>query len=110
MSQGEPDFKTPSAVCEAGIRAILYGPTKYTAVAGIRPLREAIRGSYDRDHGLDYSIDQITVGCGAKQVVFNALFASVDPGDEVVISDTVLDLLSRYGGARRRQAGSRRLR
>lgn len=85
LSQGEPDFDTPSAISEAGIRAILYGRTKYTAVAGIKPLREAIRKVFSRDHGLDYSIDQVTVGCGAKQVVFNALFASLDPGDEVVI-------------------------
>ncbi|MEY9104448.1 aspartate aminotransferase [Bradyrhizobium yuanmingense] len=85
LSQGEPDFDTPSAICEAGIRAIREGLTKYTAIAGIKPLREAIRESLRRDHGLDYGIDQITVGCGAKQVVFNALFASLDPGDEVVI-------------------------
>ncbi|QOZ23969.1 aspartate transaminase [Bradyrhizobium sp. CCBAU 51753] len=85
LSQGEPDFDTPSAVCEAGIRAIRDGRTKYTAVAGIKPLREAIRASFGRDHGLDYGIDQITVGCGAKQVIFNALFASLNPGDEVVI-------------------------
>ncbi|MCA1379040.1 MULTISPECIES: pyridoxal phosphate-dependent aminotransferase [unclassified Bradyrhizobium] len=85
LSQGEPDFDTPSAIREAGIRAIRDGQTKYTAIAGIKPLREAIRESLRRDHGLDYGIDQITVGCGAKQVVFNALFASLDPGDEVVI-------------------------
>ncbi|MBP0111009.1 pyridoxal phosphate-dependent aminotransferase [Bradyrhizobium vignae] len=85
LSQGEPDFDTPSAMCEAAIRAIRDGQTKYTAIAGIKPLREAIRESLRRDHGLDYGIDQITVGCGAKQVVFNALFASLDPGDEVVI-------------------------
>ncbi|WP_076865943.1 pyridoxal phosphate-dependent aminotransferase [Bradyrhizobium mercantei] len=85
LSQGEPDFDTPSAVCEAGIQAIREGRTKYTAVAGIKPLREAIRTSLGRDHGLDYGIDQITVGCGAKQVLFNALFATLDPGDEVVI-------------------------
>ncbi|WP_375779150.1 pyridoxal phosphate-dependent aminotransferase [Bradyrhizobium sp. ma5] len=85
LSQGEPDFETPLPVCEAGIQAIRDGRTKYTAVAGIKPLREAIRKTFSRDHGLDYSIDQITVGCGAKQVVFNALFASLDTGDEVVI-------------------------
>lgn len=85
LSQGEPDFDTPSAICEAGIRAIRDGNTRYTAVAGIKPLRAAIGESLRRDHGLDYGIDQITVGCGAKQVVFNALFASLDPGDEVVI-------------------------
>ncbi|WP_027532925.1 pyridoxal phosphate-dependent aminotransferase [Bradyrhizobium sp. WSM3983] len=85
LSQGEPDFDTPSTIREAGIRAILYGRTKYTPVAGIKPLREVICKSLSRDHGLDYGIDQITVGCGAKQVVFNALFASLDPGEEVVI-------------------------
>ncbi|MDF0498404.1 pyridoxal phosphate-dependent aminotransferase [Bradyrhizobium yuanmingense] len=77
LSQGEPDFDTPSVICEAGIRAIRAGQTKYTAVAGIKQLRAAIGESLRRDHG--------TVGCGAKQVVFNALFASLNPGDEVVI-------------------------
>ncbi|MFK4654330.1 aspartate/methionine/tyrosine aminotransferase [Bradyrhizobium japonicum] len=110
LSQGEPDFDTPAAVCEAGIRAIRGGRTKYTAVAGIKPLRQAIRESFSRDHGLDYALDQITVGCGAKQVVFNSLFASLNPGDEVVIPTPCWVLLSRYSGARRRQAGSCRLR
>ncbi|WP_244552848.1 aminotransferase class I/II-fold pyridoxal phosphate-dependent enzyme [Bradyrhizobium sp. Ghvi] len=85
LSQAGPDLGTPPALCEAGIRAIRDGQTKYPAVAGIKPLRQAIRESLYRDHGLDYGIDQITVGCGAKQVVFNALFASLDPGDEAVI-------------------------
>lgn len=85
LSQGEPDFDTPSTISEAGIQAIRNGQTKYTPVSGIKRLREAIRKTLGRDHGLDYGIDQITVGCGAKQVVFNALFASLDPGDEVVI-------------------------
>ncbi|MDQ7251040.1 pyridoxal phosphate-dependent aminotransferase [Dongia sedimenti] len=85
LSQGEPDFATPAAICEAGIRAIQDGHTKYTPVAGIAPLREAIRQKFRRDHGLDYGLDQITVGCGAKQVVFNAFFASLDAGDEVIV-------------------------
>lgn len=85
LSAGEPDFDTPSAISEAGIQAIRNGRTKYTPVPDIKRLREAIRKNLGRDHGLDYGIDQITVGCGAKQVVFNALFASLDPGDEVVI-------------------------
>jgi len=85
LSQGEPDFDTPAAIGEAAIRAIRDGHTKYTPVAGITPLREAICEKFRRDNALAYSIDQITVGCGAKQVVFNALFASLDPGDEVVI-------------------------
>jgi aspartate aminotransferase len=86
LSQGEPDFDTPVNIQEAGIRAIRHGHTRYTAVAGIMPLREAIRAKLKRDHGLDYDVEQITVGCGAKQVIFNALLASLDPGDQVVIS------------------------
>lgn len=85
LSQGEPDFDTPDNVLEAGIQAIRSGKTRYTAVAGIAPLREAIRDKLKRDNSLDYNVDQITVGCGAKQVVFNGLFASLNPGDEVVI-------------------------
>jgi aspartate aminotransferase len=85
LSQGEPDFDTPANVREAGIEAIRSGKTRYTAVAGVTPLREAIRAKLKRDNGLDYSVEQITVGCGAKQVVFNGLFGSLNPGDEVVI-------------------------
>lgn len=85
LSQGEPDFDTPANVAAAGIRAIQAGKTRYTAVAGVVALREAIRDKLARDNGLGYTVDQITVGCGAKQVVFNALFASLDPLDEVII-------------------------
>ncbi|WP_292333132.1 pyridoxal phosphate-dependent aminotransferase [Mesorhizobium sp.] len=85
LSQGEPDFDTPDNVGEAGIRAIRDGRTRYTAVAGVVPLREAIRDKLLRENDLGYTLDQITVGCGAKQIVFNALFASLNPGDEVVI-------------------------
>jgi aspartate aminotransferase len=85
LSQGEPDFDTPEAVQNAGIAAIRNGQTRYTPVAGVKLLRDAIREKLLRDNGLEYDIEQITVGCGAKQVVFNALFASLDPGDEVVI-------------------------
>lgn len=85
LSQGEPDFDTPLNIVEAGIQAIRHGRTRYTAVAGVAPLREAIRDKLARENGLNYSIDQITVGCGAKQVVFNALFASLEPGEEVII-------------------------
>lgn len=85
LSQGEPDFDTPDNVQLAGINAIRGGKTRYTAVAGVKPLREAIQHKLKRDNGLEYDIEQITVGCGAKQVVFNALFASLDPHDEVII-------------------------
>lgn len=85
LSAGEPDFDTPGNVAGAGIRAIQEGRTRYTPVAGIKPLRAAIRDKLLRDNDLGYTLDQITVGCGAKQIVFNALFASLDPGEEVVI-------------------------
>ncbi|RWD42787.1 pyridoxal phosphate-dependent aminotransferase [Mesorhizobium sp.] len=85
LSLGEPDFETPAHIAEAGIRAIREGKTHYTAVAGITPLREAIRQKFLRDNNLDYSLDQITVGCGAKQVVFDALYASLEPGEEVIV-------------------------
>ncbi|QRM32403.1 pyridoxal phosphate-dependent aminotransferase [Microvirga sp. VF16] len=85
LSQGEPDFATPENIGEAGVRAIREGRTRYTAVAGVIPLREAIRDKLLRENDLGYALDQITVGCGAKQVVFNALFASLNPGEQVVI-------------------------
>ena len=86
LSQGEPDFPTPAAVCEAAVRAIAEGRTTYTAVAGILPLRQAIAAKFARENGLDFTPDQVTVGCGAKQVLFNALMATLDPGDEVVFA------------------------
>lgn len=85
LSQGEPDFDTPEAIRKAGIAAIERGKTRYTPVAGVKPLREAIREKFSHDNELDYDVDQITIGCGAKQVLFNALFATLDPGDEVVV-------------------------
>ncbi|MEH6631771.1 MAG: pyridoxal phosphate-dependent aminotransferase [Halopseudomonas aestusnigri] len=84
LSQGEPDFPTPVSICEAGIEAIRAGNTRYTAVAGIEPLREAIIEKFSRDNDLNFSADQISVGCGAKQVLFNALMVSLNPGDEVI--------------------------
>lgn len=84
LSQGEPDFGTPPAIQEAGIEAILNGHTKYTAVCGVIELREAVARKFLRDNDLTFDVDQITVGCGAKQLLFNALMASLDPGDEVV--------------------------
>ncbi|WP_419905212.1 pyridoxal phosphate-dependent aminotransferase [Kiloniella sp.] len=84
LSQGEPDFPTPEPICEAGIEAIRAGNTRYTAVAGIEPLREAIVEKFSRDNSLSFSTDQISVGCGAKQILFNALMVSLNPGDEVL--------------------------
>jgi len=85
LSQGEPDFDTPENIREAGIRAIKDGWTRYTAVAGVNALREAIQEKFRRDNNLDYSLDQIIASCGAKQVIFNALFATIEPGDEVIV-------------------------
>ncbi len=85
LGAGEPDFDTPDFVKEAAIEAIRRGETKYTAVDGTPALKEAIRGKFKRDNGLDYGLDQITVNVGGKQTIFNALVATIGPGDEVVI-------------------------
>ena len=85
LGAGEPDFDTPDFIKEAAIEAIHQGKTKYTPPAGTPELREAISGKFKRENGLDYSISQITVGCGGKQILYNALVATLDPGDEVII-------------------------
>lgn len=86
LSQGEPDFETPDNIKKAAIAAIEAGNTKYTAVAGIEALRDAIVTKFQRENGLNFTADQVTVGCGAKQLLFNALVASLDEGDEVVFA------------------------
>lgn len=85
LSAGEPDFDTPENIKEAAIAAIRRGETKYTAVDGIPELKAAICRKLKRDNGLDYKPSQVTVGTGGKQVLFNALVATVDAGDEVLI-------------------------
>jgi len=85
FSIGEPDFPTPAHIVKAGIDAMLSGQTKYTASAGILPLRKAIAEKLARENGLTYSPDQIVVGCGAKHVIYNALAATVNDGDEVIV-------------------------
>lgn len=85
LGAGEPDFDTPDSIKEAAIAAIQAGDTKYTAVDGTPALKQAIRDKFLRDNGLDYALDEITVGTGGKQVLYNALMATLDPGDEVVI-------------------------
>ncbi|MDJ1015247.1 MAG: pyridoxal phosphate-dependent aminotransferase [Paracoccaceae bacterium] len=85
LSAGEPDFPTPKNIREAGKRAIDKGRTKYTAVDGIPELKEAIRTKFERENGLVYDPAEITVGTGGKQVLFNALLATLNPGDEVII-------------------------
>ena len=86
LGVGEPDFDTPENIKQAGIRAIESGKaSKYTAVDGIPELKAAIARKFKRENGLDYKPSQITVGAGGKQVLFNALMATLNPGDEVII-------------------------
>ncbi|MER2269331.1 pyridoxal phosphate-dependent aminotransferase [Methylobacterium oxalidis] len=85
LSVGEPDFDTPDHIKEAAIEAIRRGETKYPPVSGINPLREAIVKKFKRENGLDYKISQTIVGTGGKHVIYNALLATLNPGDEVVI-------------------------
>ena len=85
LSVGEPDFDTPDNIKKAAIEAINRGETKYTPVAGIVPLREAIAKKFKRENNLDYKASQVIVGTGGKQVLFNALAATLNPGDEVII-------------------------
>ncbi|WP_291424319.1 pyridoxal phosphate-dependent aminotransferase [Deinococcus sp.] len=85
MSVGEPDFDTPPHIKQAAVEAIESGKTKYTAVNGIPELREAISAKFSRENGLDYAPDAVTVTSGGKQAIFNAFFALLNPGDEVLI-------------------------
>src|SRR2546428_2757245 len=85
LSQGEPDFDTPPNIKAAGIAAIERGETKYTVFDGRIELKRAICGKFKRENGLDYETSQITIGSGGKQVLYNALVATINPGDEVVI-------------------------
>lgn len=85
LAAGEPDFDTPDNIKQAAIAAILEGKTKYTPVDGIPELKKAICAKFKRENGLSYATSQISVGTGGKQVLFNALMATVNPGDEVII-------------------------
>ena len=85
LGAGEPDFDTPDNIKRAAIKAIEAGKTKYTAVDGIPELKAAICAKFKRENGLDYKPSQVTVGTGGKQVLFNALLATLNPGDEVVM-------------------------
>ncbi|MCX5517089.1 pyridoxal phosphate-dependent aminotransferase [Kaistia defluvii] len=85
LGAGEPDFDTPENVKEAAIQAIREGKTKYTAVDGIPELKAAIAAKFKRENNLTYAPNQITVGTGGKQVLYNALMATLNPGDEVII-------------------------
>ncbi len=86
LGAGEPDFDTPDHIKAAAIKAIERGETKYTAVDGLPELKAAIAAKFSRENGLDYQPNQISVGTGGKQVLYNALMATLNPGDEVLIA------------------------
>lgn len=85
LSSGEPDFPTPPHAIEAAHRAALAGDTKYPAQPGTVALRTAVQHKFKRENNLDYALDEILIANGGKQIIFNALFATCNPGDEVVI-------------------------
>jgi aspartate aminotransferase len=102
LAAGEPDFLTPSFICDAAIAAIQSGKHKYTAVDGIPELKAAIINKFKTDNGLSYAADQIIVSAGAKMVLYSALMATINPGDEVVIPSpywvSYPDMVSLAGG------------
>lgn len=102
LGAGEPDFDTPEPIKDAAARAMRDGATKYTALDGSPELKAAIRAKFKRDNGLDFAQDEITVSAGAKQVLFNAMMATLDPGDEVIIPTpfwvTYADIVAIAGG------------
>ncbi|QFT92504.1 Aspartate aminotransferase [Roseovarius sp. THAF9] len=85
LSAGEPDFETPENIRAAGIRAIEEGKTRYTAPDGIPELKDAVCAKFKRDNGLEYTRSQVSIASGGKQILYNALMATLNPGDEVVI-------------------------
>jgi aspartate aminotransferase len=85
LSAGEPDFDTPQNVKDAAIKAIQAGETKYTDVSGTMALRKAVADKFRRDSGLDYKPEEIIVSTGGKQIIFNAMVATLNAGDEVII-------------------------
>ena len=85
LGAGEPDFDTPDNIKEAAIEAIRRGDTKYTAVDGTPALKKAIQDKFNRENNLKYNIDEISVGTGGKQVLYNAFMATINKGDEVLI-------------------------
>lgn len=85
LGAGEPDFPTPAHIIDSANRAMADGKTTYTPANGILPLRQAVCDKLKRDNDLDYTPDQIQIGCGGKQTIFNALMATINSGDEVII-------------------------
>jgi aspartate aminotransferase len=85
LGAGEPDFDTPDFVVQAAIEAMKRGETKYAPPAGIFELREAVCRKFKRENNLDYTPEQICIGVGGKQIIYNAMMATLDPGDEVIV-------------------------
>jgi aspartate aminotransferase len=85
LGAGEPDFDTPQFIKDAAVRAMAAGKTKYAPPAGLFELREAACRKFKRENNLDYTPDEISIGVGGKQIIFNAMMATLDPGDEVVV-------------------------
>ncbi|MCC7041809.1 MAG: pyridoxal phosphate-dependent aminotransferase [Burkholderiales bacterium] len=102
LTLGEPDFATPEHICAAAVKAIARGETKYTPINGTTVLREAIVRKFRRDNALDYDLREISVGCGAKQILYQAFLATLAPGDEVIIPTpywaSYADMISLNGG------------
>jgi aspartate aminotransferase len=86
LATGEPDFNTPEHIQAAAIAAMQSGDTHYTPADGTKALKEAVVRKFARENGLDYKIDEISIGTGAKQVIFNAFAATIDTGDEVIFA------------------------
>lgn len=85
LTAGEPDFDTPASICEAAFRAIEQGETRYTTVDGTPALKKAVAEKFSRENGLDYGVGEVMVSSGAKQVIFNAIMATINEGDEAII-------------------------
>lgn len=102
LGAGEPDFDTPDHIKEAAAQAIRDGYTKYTVLDGAPDIKEAVREKFERENGVVYSQEEITVSAGAKQVIYNAMMATLNPGDEVIIPApfwvTYADIVSLIGG------------
>jgi aspartate aminotransferase len=99
---GEPDFPTPAHIVAAGVQALTSGQTRYTGSAGIAPLRQAIAAKLARENGLSYTPEQVVVGVGAKHVIYNALAATLNEGDEVIVPApfwvSYPDMVALHGG------------